>query len=322
MMRRMRTSSFLLPTAIATLLTGCASTPDPTVTRQPLLANGHGVDHVTILTKDVAAAADEYAKHLGFTVGPLTAHSFGFTSGYIYFGDGSYIELTGIHDPAKIAEVGEGFAIDAGEGVRWVTLHSGSTADTANQLKQRGIAMWGPFELPENSPPGEWRARLVGPEQPAFPGGRLYFVEYNEALRAKRRAEDAENVRAREVHANGAIGLRSIWVAVHDLAAATAKYEAAGFVIGPEIRLDVLESKAREIRTLGGTILMVQMNPRSGDAHDSFAGISIKTESLEPVRTIIEQSHATELRPYQGLYGRSILVPSTLARGASVEFFE
>lgn len=315
------TALFLL--AVAALLSGCSSAPPGTGTRHPLLGNGHGVDHVTILTKDLAAAAHEFGARLGFKVGALTPTSFGFTGANIYFGDGTYIELYGIHDLAKIAEVGEGSALEASEGIRWVTLHTGSTADTVNLLKERGIPAWGPLTLPEKLPPEQWQRRLAGPEQPAFPGGRVYFVEYNEDLRAKGRAEDAANVRAREMHANGALGLRSVWVAVRDLTAAAATYEAAGLAPGPEKGLEVLDTTAREIKTPGGTILLLQRRetepPRGGDA---FAGISIKTGNIERVRTMIQESHATELRPYQGLYGRSILVPAALARGASIEFFE
>ena len=320
----MRTPALVLLTALVALFSGCTRTAEPTSIRQPLLGSGRGVDHVTILTNDVTRAAEEYAKRLGFTVGPLTRHSFGFTGAHIYFADGTYIELYGIHDREKIAAVGQGFAIDAPEGVRWVTLHSGSTGETANLLKQRGVPAWGPFTLPEDAPPGEWTHRLVGPEEPVFPGGRLYFVEYNDASRARRRLEDAAAARAREVHANAAVGLRSVWVAVRDLAAAAAKYESAGLIPGPERRLDVLDANAREITTPYGTILLLQVKPGAESRHgeDTFAGISIKTESLERTRTLIEQSQGVALRPYRGLYGRSILVPSAVARGASIEFVE
>lgn len=320
----MRLPALFLFAAVVGLCTGCERTANPTSNRQPLLGSGRGVDHVTVLTNDVTKAAEEYATRLGFTVGPLTPYSFGFTGANIYFADGTYIELYGIHDREKVAAVGEGFAIEAPEGVRWVTLHTGSTAETATLLKQGGVPAWGPFTLPEDAPPGQWSHRLVGPEKPAFPGGRLYFVEYNDALRAKRRAEDPAAARAREVHANAALGLRSVWVGVRDLEAAAARYEAAGLIPGPVRRLDVLDTNAREIRTPGGTIILLQVRPpaESRDAQDAFAGISIKTESLERIQTLLHQSHPVGLRPYQGLYGRSILVPSALARGASIEFFE
>lgn len=313
----------LLQLILLTALSGCASASRPAPTRQPLLGDGHGIDHVTILTSDLAAAADEYTRRLGFTVGNPTPHSFGFTGAYIDFADGTFIELYAIHDREKVAAAGESFALEAPEGIRWVTLHSGSTADTTQLLTQRGIAAWGPYTLPEDAAPDAWSHRLSGPEEPVFPGGRLFFVEYNEARRAARRAADTDGARAREAHANGAIGLRSVWVTVRDLSAAAATYESAGLIPGPEIRLQVLDTNAREIRTPGGTILLVQSRAGSDDSdHDSFSGISIRTENLERVRTLITRSHALTLEPYQGLYGRSILVPSTLARGASIEFFE
>lgn len=318
-------SLFLIPAFVA-LFSGCTSTVDQTSMPQPLLGSGHGIDHVTILTNDLASAADEYAKRLGFTVGPARAFSFGFEGANIYFADGTYIELYGVHDRAKVASTSEAFALEAPEGVTWVTLHAVPTAETASLLTQRGIPAWGPFDFPEDAKAGEWRFRLTGPEEPVLPGGRIYFVEYNEELRAKSRAEDAAKARAREVHENAAHGLRSVWVAVGDLSAAAARYESAGLIPGPEVRLNVLDANAREIRTPGGALLLVQMRPEpgteSGGSRDSFAGISIKTGSLDRIRRLIRESHSLELRPYPGLYGRSILVPARLARGASIEFFE
>ena len=322
----MRLQPLLLVPAFMALFSGCASTVDPAPAPQPLIGSGRGVDHVTILTSDLTAAASEYRDRLGFTVGPVRQYSFGFEGANIYFADGTYIELYAIHDRAKVAAGSEAFAIDAPEGVTWVTLHAGSTEETANRLKQRGIPAWGPLTFPADAEPVQWTHRLTGPEQPVLPGGRVFFVEYNDALRAKNRAANAAGVRAREVHANGAHALRSIWVAVRDLSAASAGYESVGLSPGREVRLNVLDTKAREIRTPGGTILLVQMKPDSATASagsaDSFAGISIKTASLDRIRELIRQSHSLELRPYRGLYGRSVLVPASLARGASIEFFE
>ena len=322
----MRTPLLLLGALLITLLSGCASAVDPTPTPQPLLGSGRGIDHVTILTSDLRAAMSEYRDRLGFTVGPVRQFSFGFEGANIYFADGTYIELYGIHDRANVAAGSEAFAVDAPEGVTWVTLHAGSTEDTANRLKERGIPAWGPLTFPTDAEPAQWTHRLTGPEQPVLPGGRVFFVEYNDELRAKNRAVDAAAVRAREVHENAAHGLRSVWVAVRDLSAAAARYESAGLSPGREVRLNVLDTKAREIRTPGGTILLVQMKPgrttASVETAHSFAGISIKTGSVDRIRELIRQSHSLELQTYRGLYGRSVLVPPALARGASIEFFE
>lgn len=320
----MHAHRLLLMLLLVAALSGCASTSDRT-SLQPLLGSGRGVDHVTILTSNVKAAANEYATRLGFTVGPVRDFPFGFSGANIYFEDGTYMELYGIHDADKVASIGEGFALDAPEGVRWMTLHARPTADSVNRLKQRGIPAWGPFELPEGSGQ-DWLYRLAGLEEPGLPGGRVYFVEYKGEFRAERDALNAAAIRTRETHENGAVGLRSVWIAVHDLSAAAARYESAGLIPGPRIPLDVLDTQAREIRTTGGTILLVQMKPDTGTSSvhpsDSFAGISIRTRSLDTIRARIRQSHSLDLTPYQGLYGRSILLPSTFARGASIEFFE
>lgn len=153
----------------------------------------------------------------------------------------------------------------------------------------------------------------------------MYFVEYNEPLYAKREAAEAEERRRRELHVNGATGLESVWIAVHDLPAAAARYRTAGLVPGPEFRLGVLDTQAREISTPGGTLLLVQAKPglqSDPDAEGAFVGISIRTRNLDTVRAVVSETHALDLKPYQGRYGRSILVPSDLARGTLIEFFE
>lgn len=89
---------------------------------------------------------------------------------------------------------------------------------------------------------------------------------------------------------------------MRDLSDAAARYESAGLIPGPAIQLDVLGTQAREIRTPGGTILLVQMSSgaetESIDSLDSFAGISIKTRSLDTIRERIRQSHSLDLTPY------------------------
>ena len=312
--------SRLLAVCVVLSLVACASAGGQRPLRQPLLAGGHGVDHVTILTEDVDATAVEFAHALGFTVGARKAYGFGFTGANIYFADHSYIELYGIHDPAKVTEVGEGFAIDAPPGVRWVTLHTRSAQQSADLLRARGIPAWGPFTLPEDSALDAWTHRLLGPEQPVLPGGRVYFVEYNESLADSRWTAPGQH--ARETHANGAVALKSVWIAVRDLTAAAARYEAAGLIAGPEIHHPALASTARAIQTPGGTLLLVQASHLQEAGEDAFYGISIRTTDLDAVRAVVRKAKGLELAPYDGLNGRSILVAPSIASGVAIEFFE
>lgn len=311
--------------AISTATAARQAVPDakaPAAAQQPLLGSGRGIDHVTLLTHDVTAAAQRFAEDFGFTVGPARKLSFGFEAAIIYFPDRTYIELYGIHDRKVVGESTEAFALDAPEGVTWVTLDVDSTSRAAAALRKLGKAVFGPYKMPEET---NWRYQLTGPEQPFLPGGRVFFIEYNPAVIDRLRADNRALVEAREAHANGAEGLRSVWVAVDDLDAAADAYAAAGLTAESEVELVALSTRAREIRTPGGTILLVQQRREPGaapPAQAAFSGLTIKVADVDAVRSRVLKQRGVNLQPYAGLYGRSVLVPASLAYGTAIEFFE
>lgn len=309
--------------ALALVLAGaCAVTPAVRDAPQPLIGNGRGIDHVTLLTHDVTAAARRFADDFGFTVGPGRKLSFGFESAVIYFADLTYIELYGIHDREAVRRSTEAFALDAPEGLTWVTLDVDSAGRAAESLQRLGRPVFA-YKVPDDD---DWRFQLTGPEQPFLPGGRIFFIQYNDRVRARFRAENQALIEGREAHANTAQGLRSVWVTVPDLSAAAAEYAAAGMIAGPELEFAALSARAREIRTPGGTLLLAQ--PRAGGPSTSptggaaFSGISIKVGSVEAVRTLVRNRRGLELHPYAGLYGTSVLVPASLGYGTAIEFFQ
>lgn len=299
------------------VLTGCVHTEPAALTPHPLLGAGRGVDHVTLLTNDLTAAAARFADEFGFNVGPQQKLNFGFERAFIYFGDLTYIELFAIHDREVVRQSSEAFALEAPEGLTWVTLHVDSARRAAEFLRGLGVPVFGPDQLPDSA---EWRFRLTGPETPFLPGGRIYFVEYNEAARARFRANNRASVEARESHPNSALGLRSIWITVPDLAAAAAAYAAAGMAPGPEFELAALSTRAREIRMPGGTILLAQL-AASPSQTAAFAGISIKVRDIDAIRTRVRQ-RGFDLVPYTGRYGRSVLIPASIGYGTLIEFFQ
>lgn len=293
--------------------------------QQPLLGSGRGIDHVTLLTHDVTAAGQRFADDFGFTVGPARKLSFGFEAALIYFADRTYIELYGIHDRKAVGESTEASALDAPEGVRWVTLDVDSASRAAEALRKLGKPVFGPYELPQE---GHWRSprKLTGPEQPFLPGGRIFFIEYNPDVIKRFRSDNRALVDAREAHANGAEGLRSVWVAVDDLDAAADAYAAAGLTAGAEVELIALSTRAREIRTPGGTLLLVRQRREPGAASSlgqaAFSGLSIKVAAIDAIRSRVLRRRGVDLQPYAGLYGRSVLIPASLAHGTTIEFFE
>ena len=290
---------------------------------QPLIGRGRGIDHVTLLTHDLAGAARRFAEDFGFVVGPPQKLSFGFENAMIYFADLTYIELYAVHDRDMVGRSSEAFALDAPEGITWVTFNVDTTERVAKALQTLGHPVFGPIRRPDTAE--DWGSRLTGPLQPFLPGGRIFFIEYNERVRASFRAENGALIHDRERHANSAEGLRSIWITVPDLAAATAAYAAAGMNAEPEIALPALSARAREIRMPGGTILLAERTDRgTSSAADAarFAGISVKVASIDAVRQRVRERLGVNLEPYAGLYGRSVLVPAALGHGTAIEFFQ
>lgn len=291
--------------------------------QQPLLGHGRGVDHVTILTHDVTAAAQRFADDFGFTVGPSQKWSFGFEARFIAFADGTYIELYGIHDRKIVAEGSEAFALDAPEGVTWATLEVDSAAQAAEALQRLGKPTFGPFKLPSDM---NWRYQLTGPQQPFLPGGRIFFVEYSAPPIGRLRTLLPGLREGSDVHANAAQGLRSIWVTASDLDAATASYAAAGLMPGPELDFPALSTRAREIQTPGGTLLILQQRSEGvaglPSAKAAFSGLSIRVTAIDTVRSRVLKQLRVDLQPYAGLYGRSVMIPASLAHGTAIEFFE
>lgn len=294
------------------------------VATQPLIGSGRGIDHVTLLTNDVAAAAKRFADDFGFTIGPIRKLDFGFDAAIIYFSDLTYIELFAISDRDIVGRSCEAFALEAREGVTWVTLDVDSVARVAGFLQKLGTAISARYRVPDNAE--NWRFQLIEPVQPFLPGGRVYFIEYNDSVRARSRTENKALVERREVHANSAEGLRSVWVAVPDLAAAAAIYASAGMAAGPEFSFSPLSSRAREIRMPGGTILLAQQRPDGQAAarpqEARFTGISVKAGNIDAIRTLLRKQRGLELQPYAGRYGRSVLIPAAVGYGTAIEVFE
>lgn len=297
---------------------GAAQAQASVASARPLIGSGQGIDHVTLLTNDVGAAAKRFADDFGFTVGPLRKLDFGCEAAIIYLPDRTYIELYGIHDRETVRGGTEAFALEAPEGLTWVTLDVDSAARVAEFLKQLGKPVF-VFKSPDTE---SWRFQLTGPEKPFLPGGRIFFIEYNDPVIARFRAENQALVEAREAHANSAQGLRSVWIAVPDLTAAASTFASAGMIAGPAFDFGALSTRAREISMPGGTILLVQQQPEAAPGDAAFTGISIKVDDLDALRGRVRRQRGLDLQPYAGRYGRSVLIPASLGYGTAIEFFQ
>lgn len=74
----MSISRFLTLAAVSALsLAGCAATGGSRPAH-PLLGSGRGIDHATVLTRDLASTSSMYTNSLGFTVTPYDKYENGF----------------------------------------------------------------------------------------------------------------------------------------------------------------------------------------------------------------------------------------------------
>jgi hypothetical protein len=289
-----------------------------------LLGSGKGVDHATLLTQSLVRTSRTF-NDLGFTVSPVDSYDYGFENGTMYFADGTYLELFGVHDPETVAKGSEAHAAKGAEGLTWVTIDTSSIEDTTARLKLLGHQMFGPDTVPD---PKSWWFKLSGLKRETLPGHRVYFIEYNQKWRDARRQRRLEAWQIKETHRNGAQGLRSVWVAVRNLADAEKLYRDSGFSIGRRVDLPHLHAVGREIATGERAIMLVEpaaISPAAAVVKArtaGFIGYSIRVRDLAKVRAILAENNLSHLAEYDGPYGRSLSVPPAKAGGSWLEFFE
>ncbi|MFO1327654.1 MAG: VOC family protein [Rubrivivax sp.] len=181
-----------------------------------------GLDHVVIAVADLERAAADY-RALGFTVEPGGRHP-GRTShnALVVFDDGAYFELIAWTAPAgherwwqTLQRAGEGFVDHA--------LLPRSTPAVLQAARARGLhTLTGPVDGGRLRPDGErlqWQsARHATPDLP--------FLCGDVTPRALRVPEGALRR-----HANGTQGVAAVLLAVQDLAASAARWQA---LLGPQ----------------------------------------------------------------------------------------
>jgi catechol 2,3-dioxygenase-like lactoylglutathione lyase family enzyme len=174
------------------------------------------LDHVVIAVHDLDAAIADYTA-LGFTVRPGGAHPGRAThNALVVFADGSYFELIAWKKPAPDERWWQ-LLQRHGEGIVDFALLPHDTGAVVAAARERGLALDGPLEGGRLRPDGErlhWRtARAPSPDLP--------FLCGDVTPRALRVPEgDAR------VHANGALGIGTLALAVDDLDATLARYGA------------------------------------------------------------------------------------------------
>jgi Glyoxalase-like domain len=143
-----------------------------------------GLDHVVVLARSLAAAAENWQR-LGFTIAPRGVHTaaMGTANHTIMLGE-DYLELIGVVAETERNLQSREFLNTRGEGIERVAFTTSSAADGVAEIKAMGLAGTGPFDFgrPVDLPDGrktEARFRTFLWPVNERPGGlRIFACEH------------------------------------------------------------------------------------------------------------------------------------------------
>lgn len=302
------------------------------LSRRSLPLGGRGADHVMVVVRDIDATSKVFSNTLGFNVSQRSKFPEGVENSVMHFKNRSFLELLGVYDREKAKETPEVKFLEKHEGGTGFGVHVASAESALSFLRARGIESSGPKPYPSvvpGNPAGMWIWRTVEFKKPTVPGGNVFLIEYNEPLIEEYRRKDPQIFEASKVHPNTAEKLQAVWVAVKDLKAAVRAYESIGFTAKRRISLPQLGAKGREIEAGEGLVLLLEASSVKGEVAsfltrrgEGVIGVSIKVTELNTALNILETNLKQKLRPYEGAYGKSVLVPVEVTRGIWVEMFK
>ncbi|MFN0044077.1 MAG: VOC family protein [Alphaproteobacteria bacterium] len=167
-----------------------------------------GIDHALVAVRDLEAARIAY-RRLGFAVSPRGSHIGWGTANYCIMFPDDYVELIGIIDSSQFTNNLDKF-LARREGLMGLAWATRDAAATKTELTQSGIAGDGPKDL---------KRRLELPDGTALPAFKLIYLPQTATPALSSficQHLTPELVRRPEwlTHANGAIGLKGISVAV------------------------------------------------------------------------------------------------------------
>jgi catechol 2,3-dioxygenase-like lactoylglutathione lyase family enzyme len=308
-------------------------------TANPFLGTGRGVDHVGIGVRDLEKARRDYEEVLGFKcTGNLPAvGGRALIRSIIFFEDETLLEFLSPSPGAPAS--GDEFRewVEKHEGGMSLALRISSAQDAAAYLEAHNFEVkvtgWPRAKEGETAPAPVQYYSLTTPDAPS--GNRqvfmtwIWLVEYvsspeRSARRAARREQGLMN------HPNTAKRLHSVWFAVRDLDASLRNLQDAGLEPREIREVKSLGAAGREVKAGSGCMLLLQSADEKGalekfiSNHDDgeIIGVSIEVADLNKARSWVESRSGQKLEPYDGFYGRSILIPPALTHGVWMELFQ
>jgi len=276
---------------------------------QTLIGRGWGVDHVGVGVRDLAQAQHDY-EQLGFKVSK---------GGHVSLQNNSYLEL---------AEF-----VTKHEGAMFLGIDVSSAKAAADYLKAHNFDVTGPDpgsimkEGETTPPPPMWYDVSTADKPAANKKGfniPFFLVEYvSTAWLEKCRAEGLMD------HPNTAMGIHSVWFAVHDAEAQLRTLRDAGFEVGESREAKFLGAHGREVRAGHGVLMLLESSDKNGllteylsDHDEGIIGLSIEVADLGKARRLAESQTGSKVEAYKGFYGPSFLLPPEVTHGVWMELFQ
>lgn len=305
----------------------------------PLLGTGRGVDHVGIGVRDLEKARLEYEEVLGFKCTENLPSISGRTllRSLIFFEDETLLEFLSPSPDASV--IGDEFRdwVEKHEGAMSLALKISSAKDAAAHLEAHNFEVkltgW-----PRATKEGETKPAPVqyySVSTPDKPSGNkkifMVWVWLFENVSPERSARlAARREQGMMAHPNTARRLHSVWFAVHDLDASLRNLQDAGFEPGETREAKFLGASGREVKAGNGCMLLLRSVDKNGvlekfisDHDDGFViGVSIEVSDLIKARSWVQGHSGHKLEPYDGFYGRSILIPPDLTHGVWLDLFQ
>jgi len=305
----------------------------------PLLGHGRGVDHVGIGVRDLEIARHDYEEALGFrcTENLPSMSGRALLRSLILFEDETLVEFLSPSPGAPAT--GDEFRewVEKHEGGMSLALRISSAQDAAAYLEARNFEVkvtgWPRATATEGNPAQVQYYSVTTPDVPSGNGQVfmtwIWLVEYTTSLE-----RTAKRAARREIglldHPNTAKRLHSAWFAVRDIEASLRNLRDAGLEPGETRGAKFLGAGGREVKAGTGTIILLQSTNDNGvlskflSDHDdgSMIAVSIEVSDLNKARSWIESRSERKLEPYDGFYGRSIMIPPDLTHGVWLEMFQ
>ena len=184
------------------------------------------LDHVLIGVRDLESSAGVFASRLGFTLTPEGVHPGRGTHNRLAVFANEYLELIAIRDPGDgLFRPSLNTFLESTEGLYMFAVGTDDLDGTVSELRRRGVDVSDPTPGARSGGDGvpgyTWRAATIPTD--ATPGSETFLIQHDVAI-GERYTAPADPTR----HANGAMRVHRLVLAVHDADSAGAAWARLG----------------------------------------------------------------------------------------------